>query len=312
MSIAVKCAGVSVDVITDWRPLFKGATVQTAVILQYILIDCNVFRQLCTCVCVCCDRITTIIGQRTVYQPRKPVKFPGICDLVRVFFCTIASCWWCCRNRPCSHGCQHHCRTHTAGIIPIFTAHRATRIGFFLCAFCFTDTLCFFRYLCVADFTYKVAGCACCCGNIPTGFVMFVFTVQFLCDAAAFLTAHMTADWFRAFLAVALCRMLMDTVRYQSIAILRVFMTARRFCRPFAVAASVVMLGVMFAQPTYGNRIACIRHGRHQRHQHTQADKRRKDSFSHGFLLPLSPSNSVSNNTNPFRPLFLDISSFSE
>lgn len=81
--------------------------------------------------------------------------------------------------------------------------------------------------------------------------------------------------------------MLMDTVRYQSIAILRVFMAAWHFCSSFAVAASAVMLCVVFAQPACVNRIVCIRHGRHQRHQHAQADKRRKDSFSHGFLLPL-------------------------
>ena len=240
----------------------------------------------------------------------------------------------CCRNCPCTLECQHHCRTHTAGNIPVFTAtygaigivfflcafcftyalgffclfcsyaggnitifaaYRAIRIDFSLCAFCVTDTLWFFRYLRVADLAVIRARCACCCGNIPTGFVMFVFTVQFLCDAAAFLTALMGTAVSCFFLpicwqntiTVALCRMLMNAFRYQSIAILRVFMTARRFCRPFAVAASAVMLGVVFTQPTYGIRTICIHYGRHQRHQHAQADKRRKDSFSHGFLLPL-------------------------
>ena len=56
---------------------------------------------------------------------------------------------------------------------------------------------------------------------------------------------------------------------------------------PLGEAASAVMLGVVFTQPARVNSIVCIRHGRHQRHHHAQADKRRENSFSHGFLLPL-------------------------
>ena len=309
-----------VVILADGRPWFKGAAVQIAVSIQHIVIDCNVCCQHCTCVCVCCDRITTIIGQRTVYQPRKPVKFCRICDLVRVSFCTN-TIWHFRRNRPCPHGRQHHCRTHAAGNIPVFTAaYRAIRIGFFLCAFCVTDTLWFFRYLRVADFTYISARCPCCCGNITAIFVMFMLAVQFFCDTAAFLAALMGTAVSCFFLpicwqntiTVALCRMLMNAFRYQSIAILRVFMTARRFCRPFAVAASAVMLGVVFTQPTYGNRIACIRHRRHQRHQHTQADKRRKDSFSHGFLLPLFSLLLLFCQHKSIPPPLLDRSYFSE
>ena len=311
MSIAVKCAGVLVILIANWRPFFKTAAVtnKIAVSIQYICLYYNVIHQLRTDACV-----------STVDLSRKPVKFCCICDLVRVSFCTN-TIWHFRRNRPCPHGRQHHCRTHAAGNIPVFTAaYRAIRIGFFLCAFCVTDTLWFFRYLRVADFTYISARCPCCCGNITAASVMFMLAVQFFCDTAAFLAALMGTA-VRCFfislrrqntITVTRCRMLMNAFRYQSIAILRVFMTARRFCRPFAVAASAVMLGVVFTQPAYGIRTICIHYGRHQRHQHAQADKRRKNSFSHGFLLPLFPSNSVSNNTNPFRPLFLDRSYFSE
>ena len=193
---AVKCAGVLVILIADWHPFCKGAyvfTIQATISLQHILIDCNVRCQHCTGACILWN-ILANYRRISVYQSRKPVKFPGICDLVRVFFCTIASCWRCCRNHPCPHGRQHHCRTHTAGNIAVFTAYRAICIAFFLGAFCVTDTLWFFCYRCITDFTYISARCPLFCGNITAIFVMFMIAVQFLCDAAAFLTAHMTAD----------------------------------------------------------------------------------------------------------------------
>ena len=128
--------------------------------------------------------------------------------------------------------------SHAAGNIPVFTAaYKAIRIGFFLCAFCVTVTLWFFHWLCIADFTYISARCACCCGNITAASVMFMLAVQFFCDTAAFLAALMGAGVsfiFRVFggnnaVGIAILRMLVNAVRHKPIAVVRVARGYRDF-----------------------------------------------------------------------------------
>ena len=156
---------------------------------------------------------------------------------------------------------QHRSYTD-ANLVQFSTLHRADRairIDFFLGAEGFTGT--FFRLcvgrscrvstvLCVADFTNKGAGRSLCGGNIAAGFIMAVI--------AGFRVG-------------------------QPAATLVVFMGTGNFRCPLGVAAAFVMLGVVFTQPAFtcdntAVLYACFgkRHCRQQRHDHAQADKRRK------------------------------------
>ena len=92
--------------------------------------------------------------------------------------------------------------------------------------------------------------------------------------------------------------MLMDTVGYFRIAIVRMLMAARRPCRPLGIAALVIVRRVVFTQAACGNAAACLpaffgkgRCGQHC--QHHAADQQDAEySFFH-VCSSLSPASSV-------------------
>ena len=159
---------------------------------------------------------------------------------------------WCCQQQSCTD----------ANLVQLGTLRRADRtipIDFFLGAEGFTGT--FFRLcvgrslwvpavLCIANLANIGARRSLCGGNIAVGFIVGVI--------AGFRVG-------------------------QPAATLIVFMGTGNFRRSLGVAAAFVMLGVVFTQSACACDNAAVlyacfgkRHCRQQRHDHAQADKRRK------------------------------------
>ena len=156
---------------------------------------------------------------------------------------------------------EHRSCTH-ANLVQFSTLHRANgaiRIDFFLGAEGFTGT--FFRLrvgrssrvlaaLCIANLANIGARRSLCGGNIAAGFIVAVIAGFRVGQPAATLVVFMGTGDFRC---------------------------------PLGVAAAFVMLGVVFTQSACACDNAAVlyacfgkRHCRQQRHDHAQADKRRK------------------------------------
>ena len=168
-------------------------------------------------------------------------------------------------------------RSYAGRSISFFLAYGAISIVFFFFSFCLPDTLWFFCYWRIADFAYISARCPLCGRNITANFVMFVLAVQFLSNTASFFAALVAANvrFFAAFSIAFFC-MLMYTVCHQLVTLLRVHMVAWHFCCPLAVAASVIVLDVVFtkaADVTSAVCIACKCHGWQERYHHAQTKK---------------------------------------
>ncbi len=111
--------------------------------------------------------------------------------------------------------------------------------------------------------------------GIAAGLIVDVRTVQFFCDAAAFLAAHMGTGvgcFFSALdreypVAVTLRRMLMDTLGHEGVTIVGVFVGARR---TLGIAAGLIvhMMGAYSGSPCFHIRSVhrCTGHGKHHGH----------------------------------------------
>ena len=110
--------------------------------------------------------------------------------------------------------------------------------------------------------------------GIAAGLIVDVRTVQFFCDAAAFLAAHMGTGvgcFFFALgrehpVAVTLRRMLMDTLGHEGVTIVGVFVGARR---TLGITAGLIvhMMGA-YGSPCFHIRSVhrCTGHGKHHGH----------------------------------------------
>ena len=111
--------------------------------------------------------------------------------------------------------------------------------------------------------------------GIAAGLIVDVRTVQFFCDAAAFLAAHMGTGigcFFFALggkhpVAVTLRRMLMDTLGHEGVTIVGVFVGARR---TLGITAGLIvhMMGAYSGSPCFHIRSVhrCTGHGKHHGH----------------------------------------------
>ena len=158
-------------------------------------------------------------------------------------------------------------------------AHRAVRIDTVRRAKGLTDTFRRrFRFAAVrrvAEFAVRrVKGAGTSLG-IAAGLIVDVRTVQFFCDAAAFLAAHMGTGvgcFFFALggeypVAVTLRRMLMDTLCHEGVTIVGVFVGARH---TLGIAAGLIvhMMGAYSGSPCFHSRSVhrCTGHGKHHGH----------------------------------------------